>query len=403
MKFFLSLTFLLTTFLIHAQRDTLFYTYNNIPVASFSECRTYGVLKYVSPDSVQVIETKFRKSGMVLSRTLYLDFENKVRHGQQMFWNDSMRLALTKDYYKDTLQGYVKHYSRSGQLESEQAYIEGVLVHDTVYIEKDSMKRIINGIDECMPIFPGCEGILNDEERQQCSSDALFSAVISNVKYPPEARDRGVQGTVIIKFIIKENGKLAEIKVLQGITDGESLEKEAIKAVLNLPKMISGTQRGEEVRVQYVIPVKFRLDAGKYQWVDAVYRPSPLEKREREEKELKGQGADRKPIWSGCHLKGIRETEDDCTEWRMRRYVQKNIVYPESLKKDRVKAIVKVYFTVTKEGEVTKVTVLGNVKNYPKMQEEAKRVVQSMPKFIPAKKEGNPVPFQLSVAIKFKY
>ena len=62
-------------------------------------------------------------------------------------------------------------------------------------------------------------------------------------------------------------------------------------------------------------------------------------------------------------------------------------------------------FEVTEEGEVGEVFAFNYEYQamYPEMKEEAIRVVKSIPKFTPAKKNGKPVPFQLRAVVKFKY
>lgn len=87
--------------------------------------------------------------------------------------------------------------------------------------------------------------------------EALANYMIQNVKYPPEARQAGVQGTVFVSFIIEKDGKVTNVKVIRSVS--EALDNEAVRVVSAMPAWEPGTQRGEKVRVQFNLPVRFTL------------------------------------------------------------------------------------------------------------------------------------------------
>lgn len=95
-----------------------------------------------------------------------------------------------------------------------------------------------------MPSFPGGER-------------ALLNFLNSNLKYPASAMKAGISGTVYLNFIIERNGDLSQIKVLRG-TNSEC-DKEAIRVLQSSPKWNAGMHKGQPVRVQYHLPVKFAL------------------------------------------------------------------------------------------------------------------------------------------------
>ncbi|MEX2379672.1 MAG: energy transducer TonB, partial [Vicingaceae bacterium] len=109
---------------------------------------------------------------------------------------------------------------------------------------------------EDMPVFPGCE---NADNKEQCTQDKIFEYLGSNTKYPPMAKDAGISGTVYIRFLVDENGDVRDAEVLRGVSGGKSLDEEALRVVRSLPKMKPGKQRGQAVRVQYNVPVRFNL------------------------------------------------------------------------------------------------------------------------------------------------
>lgn len=83
-----------------------------------------------------------------------------------------------------------------------------------------------------------------------------LAALQKNIRYPEMARRAGIEGRVIVQFIVNEDGSIENPRVIRGI--GGGCDEEAIKAV-SQAKFHPGRQRGEPVRVQYSLPVIFRL------------------------------------------------------------------------------------------------------------------------------------------------
>jgi len=99
-------------------------------------------------------------------------------------------------------------------------------------------------IVEEMPSFPGGEA-------------ELFKYLGKTVKYPPMAQDAGITGVVYMTFVVDENGKVKDPKVLRGI--GGGCDEEAIRVVKAMPAWEPGKQRGKPVRVQDNLPIRFTL------------------------------------------------------------------------------------------------------------------------------------------------
>lgn len=107
--------------------------------------------------------------------------------------------------------------------------------------EDDNVYEIV---DE-MPEFPG-------------GDSALFEFLYGNLKYPEEARRDSIQGLAVVGFIVEKDGNITNFKVLRSIGGGTNHE---IVGVINLmPKWIPGKENGENVRVNYALPVRFKLN-----------------------------------------------------------------------------------------------------------------------------------------------
>ena len=81
--------------------------------------------------------------------------------------------------------------------------------------------------------------------------------VQSNVKYPQIALENGIQGNVVIKFVVEKDGKLSNIQVLQ--TPDKTLADAAVQVLQKSPKWKPGKQRNQTVRVKYTLPIDFRI------------------------------------------------------------------------------------------------------------------------------------------------
>lgn len=79
----------------------------------------------------------------------------------------------------------------------------------------------------------------------------------NNVQYPFEAQENGVQGRVIISFVVEDDGSISHVKVVTPVDP--VLDREAMRVVESMPEWIPGKQNGECVRVKYSVPVVFRL------------------------------------------------------------------------------------------------------------------------------------------------
>jgi protein TonB len=97
---------------------------------------------------------------------------------------------------------------------------------------------------EVMPSFPGGQA-------------ALMQWLGKNIKYPVVAEENGVQGRVVVTFVVEKDGSITDVKVVKSVDP--SLDKEAARVVKSMPHWIPGKQNGSAVRVKYTVPVTFKL------------------------------------------------------------------------------------------------------------------------------------------------
>jgi TonB family protein len=91
--------------------------------------------------------------------------------------------------------------------------------------------------------------------------DEMRKYLRDNLKYPQEARDNGVEGTVFVDFVIDEKGRVREVVASDAVGENADLlfKEEAVRVVAAMPGWKAGTQRGKAVDVSFSIPISFEL------------------------------------------------------------------------------------------------------------------------------------------------
>ncbi len=122
-------------------------------------------------------------------------------------------------------------------------------------------EEIFKVVEE-MPRFPGCEDLATTDERKACADRKMLQFIYDNILYPGIARENGIEGTVVIRFVVETDGSIQKAEVVRDI--GGRCGEEALRVVElmnNMPvKWTPGRQRGKPVRVWFNLPVKFILE-----------------------------------------------------------------------------------------------------------------------------------------------
>ncbi len=106
-----------------------------------------------------------------------------------------------------------------------------------------------------MPRFPGCED-LPKAERNKCAEEKLNEFIYDNLRWP--SPDFCGEGMVVIQFTVEKDGKITDPKIVRDIGGGAG--EEVLRVVRLMPEWVPGKQRGRPVRVQFNLPVQFKLD-----------------------------------------------------------------------------------------------------------------------------------------------
>ena len=237
---------------------------------------------------------------------------------------------------------------------------------DLATYEEDTVYQIV----EQMPQYTGGE-------------QAMMKYVAENIKYPQAAKDKNISGRVFVGFVIEKDGSVSNVKVVRGI--GGGCDEEAARVIKEMPKWKPGMQKGKPVRVNYMMPIFFKLDDG---------QPAKTVKKE------KASNPDMTPDKNGVYQIVEEMPQFPGGEKGMMEFVTKNIAYPQEARDKEIEGRVFVRFVIEKDGSVSDVKVAKGIGGG--CDEEAVRVVKAMPKWIPGKQDDKPVRVSYTMPFFFK-
>ncbi|MFL5763213.1 MAG: energy transducer TonB [Bacteroidia bacterium] len=119
------------------------------------------------------------------------------------------------------------------------------LSRDSLYHHDNGEKIYLDQQVDKIAAFPGGES-------------QMMSWLMHSVKYPEDAKKKNAQGTVYGTFVVETDGSLTDLKILKSVYP--SLDKEFIRVFTSSPKWQPATKDGIPVRMQFIFPLKFKLD-----------------------------------------------------------------------------------------------------------------------------------------------
>ena len=256
-----------------------------------------------------------------------------------------------------------------GMAPKEEAASASQIVPNAKPVVQDG--EIFTVVEE-MPQFPGGMG-------------EAMKFLAKNIKYPAVALQNKIEGRVIVQFVVKENGKVADLKVVRGVTP--ELDAEALRVVGLMPDWIPGKQRGKAVAVKYTMPIMFRLQT-----------PAPKEEAASAPQIVPND----KPVVQRGEIFTVVEEMPQYPGGMMEcmKFLSKNINYPAEAQKAGVEGRVIVQFIVNRDGKVSDAEVIRGV--HPDLDAEALRVIGLMPEWVPGKQRGQAVSVKYTMPITFR-
>lgn len=178
---------------------------------------------------------------------------------------------LSQNSIKDVDKRSIKKFNIKNQFN-----LEGCRSPDSIFIDMQDLfselkdkpldavtpnKDTMVGTEE-MPRFPGCEEKeLTDDELKNCSQNEMLQFIYKNLRYPTIARENGIEGMVVVQFVVLDTGEIGYAKVVRDI--GGRCGNASLWIVNRMnyicDRWVPGIQRGQAVKVLYTLPIKFAL------------------------------------------------------------------------------------------------------------------------------------------------
>ncbi|GGH16951.1 M56 family metallopeptidase [Mucilaginibacter phyllosphaerae] len=214
---------------------------------------------------------------------------------------------------------------------------------------------------EHVPTFPGGE-------------NAFAQYLVSNIKYPADAKKNKVEGRSVITFIVEKDGSLSDLKVVRAL--GSGTDEEAIRVLKASPKWNPGVQNGKTVRVQYSIPVSFSLGNK----ITATGQP------------VSGEGSE-------VFISVEQAPSFPGGDAAFGKFLATNVRYPKAAREANLQGRVVASFIIEKDGSLSNIKVIRGVGMG--IDEEAVRVLGLSPNWNPGIQNGHNVRVSYAVPINF--
>ncbi len=127
-----------------------------------------------------------------------------------------------------------------------QPYDEPVVSQDSNTLKHARNGQVFTFVDD-LPQFPG-------------GDKALMAFLQQSIRYPAMERDNDIQGKVLLRFTVMEDGSVGDIQIIHPVSPG--LDKEAVRVVKMMPKFKPGLSNGKPVKVYFNLPIIYKLDDG---------------------------------------------------------------------------------------------------------------------------------------------
>lgn len=267
-----------------------------------------------------------------------------------------------------------------------------------------TIEKVPFNLVEEIPLFSKCNNVPLIKQAK-CFETNMTKHIIKNFNYPQDAIEAGIQGRVLVQFTINEQGNVEDI-LLRGPKGGESLEKEAERIINNLPNFIPGKHNGRTVKVKYGVPITFKAPGASNNSSSSTTSKVVAKKSSNVVKEktitdfVKFVEVQSIPQFKAC-TKVPDMQKLTCFNERMVSHIQRNFNYPAAAAEQNIEGRVWVRFIIDKKGEVTNIKMKGP-KDGHLLEQEAKRMVSKLPKFVPGEHNGKTANVEYYIPVNFK-
>ena len=233
---------------------------------------------------------------------------------------------------------------------------------------RDSERKISRGVIsqnkvQQKPVFQGVE-------------NGFREFINRKIVYPPVAIENGIEGVVVVSYVIDKDGNVTDVKSLEKIG---LLSDEVERIIKSSPAWKPGSLNGKNAAVQCYSFVVFKLGTSTKTEVAS----------DEEEFQFTKMAKEDRPLFNG------KDAEAAFREW-----VYSKVIYPVAAMENGISGRVYVEFSIEKDGSVTNAKLLRSVD--PLLDNETLRVIRLSPKWTPGKKDGKPVSVSYQFQLVFR-
>jgi len=210
--------------------------------------------------------------------------------------------------------------------------------------------------------------------------DALRQYLSKNLTYPQSAMEQNIQGDVMVEFVIRKDGVIADVHALS--SPDPILAAEAERVIRNMPPWIPGEQDGKAVSVYYTVPIAFYMNGG-----GGASNTLFQERKAIPDTDTAYRMVSKMPSFPGGGS-------------ALKKYLSEHLNYPQRARELNLQGTVLVEFVVRKNGQVNQVRTLSAPDSV--LAAEAERVVRNMPRWIPGEIDGKAVSTYYKMPVAFR-
>lgn len=307
----------------------------------------------------------------------------------------------------------IKEYQRANQIVQLVEYAGADEKNPEILIFNEDLKSQVNAVEQ---LFSGtletnqeATGISNPTSADSGTTNEVFDVVETkpnpaggmagwnkylseNLRYPEAAQEKGIEGTVIVAFVVNTDGAVSDIEILRGI--GGGCDEEVYRIVKGSPNWTPGMAGGKPVRSRMRLPLRFKLaePAPSGNSANPEFRPVALlpatdgQDPSQENTEVFFDEQDTPPTPIG----GMEA-------WQ--RHLSENLTYPMSARMKGIQGTVLVSFIVNTDGTVEQVELVRGIGGG--CDEEALRIIKISPRWSPGMIKGKAVRTRMTLPTRF--
>ncbi len=261
-----------------------------------------------------------------------------------------------------------------------------VLLFNLQIVEVQAQEKKVEKVVDAMPVSGKAPKFAVNPERKDTTyvtvdqmpeypggSLALQKYIAESVKYPQDAKQKGISGRVFVTFVVNKEGEVDQARVVRGVDP--SLDAEALRVMNSIPKWTPGYEKGKAVNVTYTVPINFSLKDDK----------------KKDEVSVDGRV-------NSSQMDGVAP-QFPGGDLELQKFIARTIKYPVEAQEKGETGRVFVTFIINKLGAVENVCTAKSVS--PSLDAEAIRVIKTLPNWIPGTKDGESVNVTYTLPINF--